>query len=189
MLHLRSNLQRRRTPLPLNMEQREGLKLDPETLKLHSRVAIVTGTSYPNWYRDHPKSIADTEKIRGDLALQAMREAVDRGYNIIVTDGGSSSDFLEEAKDIGEIVHPREGKERAAGRRQGYELASKVAGGDVIIWTEAEKVSLITALLVAVEPWSLFLSRFVVQSNLSVFFLTASLAAFFNREKNKDFWH
>jgi len=51
--------------------------------------------------------------------------------------------------------------------------------------TKSKKVSLITALLVAVEPWSLFLSRFVVQSNLSVFFLTASLAAFFNREKNR----
>ena len=51
--------------------------------------------------------------------------------------------------------------------------------------TKSKKISLITALLVAVEPWSLFLSRFVVQSNLSVFFLTSALAAFFNRQKNK----
>ena len=51
--------------------------------------------------------------------------------------------------------------------------------------TRSKKVSLLAALLVAIEPWSLFLSRFVVQSNLSVFFLTAALAAFFNRDKNK----
>ena len=50
--------------------------------------------------------------------------------------------------------------------------------------TKSKKISLLSALLVAIEPWGLFLSRFVVQSNLSVFFLTASLAAFFNRNKN-----
>jgi len=51
--------------------------------------------------------------------------------------------------------------------------------------TKSKRISLLTALLVAIEPWSLFLSRFVVQSNLSVFFLTAALAAFFNRNLNR----
>ena len=50
--------------------------------------------------------------------------------------------------------------------------------------TKSKKISLLGAILVAIEPWGLFLSRFVVQSNLSVFFLSASLAAFFNRHKN-----
>jgi len=50
--------------------------------------------------------------------------------------------------------------------------------------TKSKRISLLSALLVTIEPWSFFLSRFVVQSNLSVFFLTASLAAFFNRHKN-----
>ena len=51
--------------------------------------------------------------------------------------------------------------------------------------TKSRKISLLTSLLVAIEPFNWFLSRFVAQSNLSVFFLTAALAAFFNREKNK----
>jgi 4-amino-4-deoxy-L-arabinose transferase-like glycosyltransferase len=51
--------------------------------------------------------------------------------------------------------------------------------------TKSKKISLLTSLLVAIEPFNWFLSRFVAQSNLSVFFLTAALAAFFNREKNK----
>jgi len=51
--------------------------------------------------------------------------------------------------------------------------------------TKSEKVSLITSLLVAIDPWTLFTSRFVLQPNLSVFFLTAAMAAFFNRQKNK----
>ncbi|MDO8503280.1 MAG: glycosyltransferase family 39 protein [bacterium] len=51
--------------------------------------------------------------------------------------------------------------------------------------TKKKTLSLFSALLVAIEPWNVFPSRFVLQSNLSVFFLTAAAAAFFNREKNK----
>ena len=51
--------------------------------------------------------------------------------------------------------------------------------------TKNKNISLLTAFLVAIEPWHLFFSRFVAQSNLAVFFLTASAAAFFHREKNK----
>lgn len=51
--------------------------------------------------------------------------------------------------------------------------------------TKRKDVSLLVSFLVSVEPWFLFPSRFVVQSNLSVFFLIASMAAFFNRDKSK----
>ncbi len=46
-------------------------------------------------------------------------------------------------------------------------------------------LSLLGVFLVAIDPWNLFSSRFVLQSNLSVFFLTASIALFLNREKHK----
>lgn len=48
-------------------------------------------------------------------------------------------------------------------------------------------VSLIASLLVAIDPWALFPSRFVVQSNISLFFVTTGLALFFNRKKNSLF--
>lgn len=48
-----------------------------------------------------------------------------------------------------------------------------------------EKYALITAFLVAISPWYLFPSRFVLQANLSVFLLTAFFAAFFNRDRKK----
>src|SRR3989344_9298265 len=51
--------------------------------------------------------------------------------------------------------------------------------------TKSKKISLLTSFLVAFEPWNWFLNRFAAQTNLSIFFLTASAAAFFNREKNK----
>src|SRR5258708_5238371 len=51
--------------------------------------------------------------------------------------------------------------------------------------TKNRKISLLASFLAAIDPWLLFPSRAVFQSNLSVFFLTAAMAAFFNREKRK----
>lgn len=51
--------------------------------------------------------------------------------------------------------------------------------------TKRRNVSVLATLLVAIEPWYIFTSRFVLQSNLSVFFLTAGAAAFVNRGKHR----
>lgn len=51
--------------------------------------------------------------------------------------------------------------------------------------TKNRKVALVASFLAAIDPWLLFPSRAVFQSNLSVFFLIAGMAAFINREKNK----
>lgn len=51
--------------------------------------------------------------------------------------------------------------------------------------TKNRKISLLASFLSAIDPWLLFPSRAVFQSNLSVFFLIAGMAAFFNREKSK----
>ena len=51
-----------------------------------------------------------------------------------------------------------------------------------LVWgiTKRKDVSLLTAFLVAVTPWYVFTSRFVVQSNLSVLLLTTATAFFVN---------
>lgn len=51
--------------------------------------------------------------------------------------------------------------------------------------TNRKSASLLATFLVSIEPWTFFTSRVVLQQNISVFLLTASIAAFFNREKNK----
>lgn len=51
--------------------------------------------------------------------------------------------------------------------------------------TKRKDISLLSAFLVAIGPWYIFTSRFVLQANLSVFLLITSAALFFNREKNK----
>jgi 4-amino-4-deoxy-L-arabinose transferase-like glycosyltransferase len=51
--------------------------------------------------------------------------------------------------------------------------------------TKKRNISLLTAFLTATGPWYVFTSRFVLQSNLSVFFLITAGALFVNRDKNK----
>ncbi|HEX6977557.1 MAG TPA: phospholipid carrier-dependent glycosyltransferase [Patescibacteria group bacterium] len=53
--------------------------------------------------------------------------------------------------------------------------------------TKNRKIALIGSFFAAIDPWLLFPSRAVFQSNLSVFFLTTAMAVFFNREKNRWF--
>jgi len=53
--------------------------------------------------------------------------------------------------------------------------------------TKRKEVSLFSAFLAATGPWYLFPSRFVIQSNLAVFFLITSAALFVNRKINKVF--
>ncbi len=51
--------------------------------------------------------------------------------------------------------------------------------------TKNKKIGLIASFLAAVDPWLLFPSRAVFQSNLSVFFLTSAMAMFFNRDRSR----
>ncbi|HKB88317.1 MAG TPA: phospholipid carrier-dependent glycosyltransferase [Patescibacteria group bacterium] len=53
--------------------------------------------------------------------------------------------------------------------------------------TKRRDISLFSSFLTAISPWYVFTSRFVLQSNLSVFFLITAAALFVNREKNKHF--
>lgn len=58
-----------------------------------------------------------------------------------------------------------------------------------LVWgiTKKRDMSLFAAFLVAVGPWYVFTSRFVLQANLAVFFLISAMALFFNRDRNKFF--
>ena len=53
--------------------------------------------------------------------------------------------------------------------------------------TKNKYIGLISSLLVAVSPWTLFTSRVVLQSNLSIFLLITSMAIFVHRERKKYF--
>ena len=54
--------------------------------------------------------------------------------------------------------------------------------------TKNKYVGFISSFLVAISPWTLFTSRVVFQSNLSIFLLVTSMALFVHREKKKYFF-
>jgi 4-amino-4-deoxy-L-arabinose transferase-like glycosyltransferase len=51
--------------------------------------------------------------------------------------------------------------------------------------TKKRDISLLASLLLAISPWAVFTSRFVLQANVAVFFLIAGVTAFLYREKSR----
>ena len=107
-------------------------------------IAVVLLTSYPDWYPGKAKSIADTDKVRGDLALQAITKGVVMGYRVVVGDWISSAGFLKRINKFCKItIFKRKCADRGLGRHQAYLIASGFEGIRVILRTEPEKVSII----------------------------------------------
>jgi len=107
-------------------------------------IAVIELTLYPNWYPGKVKSIGDTDKVRGNLALQSINWGIKRGYRMVISDAGSSPTFQKELSKFSQIIFlKRQGETRAAGRRQGILAASVIKGVKVILRTEPEKVSIV----------------------------------------------
>ncbi len=52
-----------------------------------SSIAVATSTLYKNWYDGPLQSTDDTDKIRGDLALETIKKAKAKGFQVVVVDG------------------------------------------------------------------------------------------------------
>lgn len=106
-------------------------------------IAIATTTFYKKWYPGEVLEHDIVDKVRGDLALQLIREAIENGYQMSVVDGGSSPAFKSTAEAIGITVYPELERGMSASRRQAFAEASHLDGVKIICWTEPEKVSII----------------------------------------------
>lgn len=114
------------------------LKLKPGS------VALIYGTFFPKWYPGKLRSVGDTDKVRGDLTLKCMAKAEQRGYPSVVSDGGSTADFLERLRGFKSILLViRKGIERGEGRRQGFKAASEITGVEVLLQNQGEKPSIV----------------------------------------------
>lgn len=113
-------------------------------------VAIATTTFYPDWFLTQYGSVS---KVRGNLAIELVHEVVERGYQIVVVDGGSSDDFKSRLEDMGVSINPEQQQGMSASRRQSYREASNIPGVEVICTTEPEKLSFVrNCLTQSVEP-------------------------------------
>lgn len=116
-------------------------------------IAFAAITFYPKWHKGEVRSIADTDKIRGDLALEFIRKATDKKFRVVIVDGKSSKSFKTELKKFPNIRFTgRNGFKRSPAKRKAFKIASKLPDVKVIIATEAEKVSIIDSALNIAKP-------------------------------------
>lgn len=109
----------------------------------NASVAIALTTSYPKWYKGKLRSLKQTDKIRGDLALELIKISCERGYKVVVADWKSPRSFRKELQNSKVLLIRRQIEKRSPAKRQAIKKASKIPGVKVIVLTEPEKVSLI----------------------------------------------
>lgn len=108
------------------------------------KIAIAVITYYPSWYQGKLRSLKQTDKIRGNLAIEFFRKASQLGYRLIVADGKSSKSFLKAINLIPDIIiFKGRSSKRSVRKRQIIKKASKLPGVKIIIITEPEKISII----------------------------------------------
>lgn len=109
------------------------------------KIGIAVITSYPKWYRGRLKSIKHIDKVRGDLALEFAQKAIEQGFRLVIADGKSTKTFRKEMQAIpGLTLVKRKTRSSGEGKRIALEKIIAIAGVEVIVLTEPEKVSLIT---------------------------------------------
>lgn len=118
-------------------------RVNPETKVDPRSVAVATITYFPGWYPGEARGGDLKSKVRGDIGLKTLREAKEKGFQIVVVDGGSSDTFKRELENIGIAVQTQSERGYSAGRQQSYQEASKLDGVKVILSTEVEKFSII----------------------------------------------
>lgn len=117
------------------------------------QIAITIITYYPSWYQGKLRSIKQTDKIRGDLAIHFIKNASSQGFQIFIADGKSSKSFQ---KSIGLIpgltIFKTKILKRSVRKRLVIKAASKLPDVKVIVMTEPEKISIIDSIPMLVKP-------------------------------------
>ena len=103
-----------------------------------AQVVIATTTFYQS-----------KSEVRARCALRLIDEATQKGYGVVVVDGGSPPKFCEAAGREGVSVYRASQSGMGASRRQAIALALRA---EVIVWTEPEKYPLVRDLDRVVAP-------------------------------------
>lgn len=114
-------------------------------------LVVATSTFYKTWYPGDLISPRDSDKIRGDVALESLGKAVGQGYQVIDIDGGSSPEFQAELASRGVQVSPQLERGLSASRREGNTLAANL-NPRAIFTTEPEKPVLMDSISLLLQP-------------------------------------
>lgn len=116
-------------------------------------IAFAIITFYPKWYNGKLRSLSQTDKIRGDLALKFIQKATDMGFQLVLADGKSSKSFQRQLKNFSNITLIKKlSPKRSPAKRQAFKAASKIEGIKVIVTCEPEKISVLDSVPLFVKP-------------------------------------
>lgn len=116
-------------------------------------IVIAATTRYPGWHKGKFLDLSNTDKVRGDLAIQTIDAAIRHGYTVVINDGDSSREFKAELTKRKIVFQVRIGEGRSTARRQVIEYSSHIPGVRVVVRVEPEKVSLVKECIpLLVEP-------------------------------------
>lgn len=115
-------------------------------------IAFAIITFYPKWYKGKLRSLSQTDKIRGDLALQFIQKATSLGFLLIVVDGKSSRSFKKQLENFDMTLIKKLSPKRSPAKRQAFKAASKMENVKIIVACEPEKVSVIDSAQLFAKP-------------------------------------
>ena len=81
--------------------------------------------------------------VRADLALQTIKEGLERNCGVFVIDGGSTDEFVQRAKGLGARVYAQEGRGISLAQQQGIRRATNESNPDFYLLIEPEKAGLL----------------------------------------------
>lgn len=116
-----------------------------------SKVNIVTTTFYRSWISgklqwNHGEQVTPdvVDKVRGDLTVQMVSAASEKGTRVIVVDGINNRPFRLTLERQNVFIFDETEKGMSASRQQGFKISDSIPGVVVHLWTEPEKVSIAT---------------------------------------------
>lgn len=121
--------------------------VDKEIIPVANQIVVATNCLYREYRvlsNGEQRNAADTDGIRGDLALEFFRKNTASGIRTVVCDGGSSSQFLtalDKFNNHGLTIVQSQTPGRGPQRRQAFEVAIALPDSKTILYTQAEKTS------------------------------------------------
>jgi len=106
-------------------------------------VVLVTATSY--------KSNSEADRLRSRLAVDLVKKATSQDYPIIVVDGGSLPETVEQLKQAGARIFGQQSDSMGGAIREAIQEGLKL-DPQVIFWTEPEKVDVVKNIDLIVRP-------------------------------------
>lgn len=127
---------------PLTLEQKDR----------NHQIAFTTSVMCRNWYDGELKDEHDVDKIRGDLALETITRAADRGFQVVTVVDNQSRQFADVLREKGLAVYEQDENNLSGSRRQAIRIATKLKGIKAIVTAEPEKTPIVDSLQRLTQP-------------------------------------